>query len=207
MQVSLENIGKRFVRHWVFKDINQQLPSGSRSCILGRNGSGKSTLLKIISGHLSPTAGVVRYELDNAEVSREDIYHHVSYCAPYVSLPGDLTLRELLEFQSKLKPMDHSVEEIMAICKLDQHASKQIKNFSSGMQQRAKLAIALLSKSSLVILDEPTSNLDETGISWFQDMLSRTSDNKTVVIGSNHNAQETAGCEHLLDLGTGATSE
>lgn len=207
MEIKLDNIGKRYNRHWVFKDISCDFASGSRTSIVGANGSGKSTLVKILSGYLSPSAGQITFSINGIQLTRENIYKEVSVCAPYVNVPGDLTLIELLNFHHSLRPLDCTTDEFVEICQLSAHGDKQIRHFSSGMQQRVRLSLALLTKSSLVILDEPTSNLDKRGIAWFQELLNSHSQGKTVIIGSNHNPDETENSLVAVDLGAGAVSE
>jgi ABC-type multidrug transport system ATPase subunit len=207
LEIKLENIGKRYNRHWVFKDVSYDFSTGSRSSIVGANGSGKSTLVKIIGGYLSPSAGKISFYLDGKELIREDIFKEVSFCAPYVNVPGDLTLFELLNFHHSLRPLSCTTSEFVEICQLPAHGDKQIRHFSSGMQQRVRLSLALLTQSSLVILDEPSSNLDKRGIAWFQELLNSHSLGKTIIIGSNHNLNETENSPVAIDLGSGAVSE
>lgn len=207
MEIQLENIGKRFNRHWIFRGIEHQFSSGSITSIVGANGSGKSTLVKILSGFLTPTEGHVLFSHLNQEVKNEDLYKYVAYCAPYVKVPGDLTLEELLHFHNGLKPLSCSIDEFLDICQLGNHGKKQVKHFSSGMQQRVKLALALLSDVSLVVLDEPSSNLDRRGIQWLQRLMSSHIDGKTIIIGSNHNKDEIGDAPIAIDLGTGAVFE
>jgi len=207
LEIRLQNIGKRFNRHWTFRSLSHQFNSGSVSSIIGANGSGKSTLVKILSGFLTPTEGEVQFTHLGSTVSKEDLYSQVAYCAPYVKVPGDLTLLELLHFHNGLKPLACSTEEFLDICQLAAHSEKPIKHFSSGMQQRARLALAIMSDVPLIVLDEPSSNLDRKGIRWFQELMNTYSRQKTIIIGSNHNQDEIQDYPIAIDLGTGAISK
>src|SRR5688572_3710780 len=99
MKISLQNLGKRFNREWIFRHLNYQFISGRSYAITGPNGSGKSTLLQLISGASLVSEGSVSYE----EIKPEDIYRHVSISAPYLQLVEEMTLYELLNFHSGLK--------------------------------------------------------------------------------------------------------
>ena len=106
VEVNLKNIGRRFAIHWIFRKIDLQLKTNEHTVILGKNGSGKSTLLKIISGILSPSEGEVHYLVNNNKVDVDSIYKSLSLCTPYLSIPEEFTLDELLSFHQKLKPLN-----------------------------------------------------------------------------------------------------
>ncbi|MFT7427466.1 MAG: ABC-type multidrug transport system ATPase subunit [Algoriphagus sp.] len=78
-----------------------------------------------------------------------------------------------------------SKEEILEIIYLEAHADKMISQFSSGMKQRLKLGLALLSEVPIVLLDEPTSNLDRKGIEWYQDLIDKFGQNRILIVCSN----------------------
>ena len=91
MKIELSDIGKRFNRDWIFKNVRAEFVAGKMYALLGHNGSGKSTLLKVISGHLSPSEGKITWA-DQKNIDREDIFRHVSLCAPYLDLIEELDL-------------------------------------------------------------------------------------------------------------------
>lgn len=185
MKISLNNIGKRYQFHWIFRNINITIASGQVLAVKGPNGSGKSTLLKIVSGFLSPSEGNVKFELAGETIT--DYYQHVSYAAPYVDLLNQLTLTEIIRFHKKFKPFRNGIDEstILDLLSFSNIENKIIKDFSSGMQQRVKLALCILSQSEICILDEPTTNLDEEGFQWYKRLLKDFRGNSTVVIASN----------------------
>ncbi len=160
--ITLDNIGKRFGRDWIFRKINYQFISGKNYAVLGPNGSGKSTLLQLIACNQSPTEGAVRFSSNAANINADDIFRYISICAPYLQLIEEFTLSEQLRFHfSFKKSMDGMKEnEIIELLGFQQHARKQIRHFSSGMKQRVKIALTVLSDTAVILLDEPATNLD-----------------------------------------------
>lgn len=172
---------------WIFRNVNCTFENGSFA-ILGHNGSGKSTLLKVISGHLTPSKGKITFIDTNQKIISEDIiYKYISYAAPYIELVEEFTLDEQLQFHKNFKPFfpDLTLEGIKDILKLSNTQDKQIKFYSSGMKQRLKLVLACCSDTSVLLLDEPTTNLDKQGVSWYQHLVSQYSRDRLVIIASN----------------------
>lgn len=196
MEIVLENIGRRFNRDWIFRGVTQKLVSGQSYAILGPNGSGKSTLLQVISGSLTPSEGTLKYRNGNRNVDIEAIYDHISIAAPYLELLEEFTLNELIDFHFSFKKKlgDVSVVELSG---LERSKNKQIKYFSSGMKQRLKLVLAICSDVPVVILDEPTSNLDSEGVQWYLRILQDFMGDRVLMIGSNQE-QEYSFCDHNI---------
>ncbi|NNF36467.1 MAG: ABC transporter ATP-binding protein [Saprospiraceae bacterium] len=187
MEVSLENISKRFGYQWIIRDCNYQFPPGSITGISGMNGSGKSTLIKIISSHLSPTEGKVKYNTGDKRIGNSDIYKHLSMVGPYTGLIGEYNIEEQYGFHFKFKNKVRNLEfqEFREWLELDIHPAKRIMDYSSGMHQRLQLGIALQTDVPLLLLDEPTSFLDNQAKGWFYRNLESMSADKTIIIASN----------------------
>lgn len=187
MHINLNQIGKRFNREWVFRKIDLDIPSASRLAVLGANGSGKSTLLQLLSGALSATEGKITYQLKGNEIPVEEAFQYFSIAAPYLELVEEMTLLESVEFHFSFKKKYRisSTEEFISILGLEKAIHKEIRYFSSGMKQRLKLALAVLSDVHLILLDEPCSNLDQQGIAWYQQLLEKYIDSRTLVVCSN----------------------
>lgn len=190
MNITLNNISKRYKREWIFKSISLELKTGDHCVILGANGSGKSTLLKIISGAMLPSDGNISYYNNEAKspISSEKIHKHISIAAPYMELIEDYTLTEHIEFHFHFKKLLPNIKpsEIPDLIGLEHASDKQLKYFSSGMKQRVKLGLAILSDTSLLLLDEPCSNLDQKGIDWYKQLISKHTLNRTTLVCSNH---------------------
>ena len=202
MEITLENIGKRFNRDWIFKGISTQLKPNNHTVLLGSNGSGKSTLLQILSGYMEPSEGKLIFEKNNSEISGENVFRNVSVTSPAMKLYEELTLSEILAFHSKFKPLRNklTVEQLIEQTGLHRHRNKQLKYFSSGMLQRVKLAQAIFSESSLLLLDEPTSNLDRQGIDWYKNLIEENSKDRLIVVCSNRQRDEYDFCSNSIDI-------
>lgn len=195
MTIQLQNISKRFGFEWIFKQITYSFEPGKKYAIVGPNGSGKSTFLKVISGGLTPTSGKIDY--GKAE---ENAVRNIVFASPYISLIEDFTLEEMYQFHTSFKKMYHQdAKEFYAICELEKHKDKYIKNFSSGMRQRLKLAFAFLTKSEVILLDEPTSNFDNKAVDWYLSLKENFVQNRTLIIGSNQTF-EYEDCPNLLNI-------
>ncbi|MCF8244696.1 MAG: ABC transporter ATP-binding protein [Saprospiraceae bacterium] len=201
MQIKLEQVSKRYRYEWIFKGIDYQLVAGGRYAVIGPNGSGKSTLMKVLSGHLSPTKGKVEFVAESKKIAADDVYRQVSYAAPYIELIEEFTLVEALDFHQKFKPLLPGLrtEDVVDLLAFPKAKDKQVRHFSSGMKQRLKLALACCSASSLLLLDEPTTNLDAQGVDWYLALTERFLGQRTVVVASNV-AVDYGFCEEKIDI-------
>jgi len=200
MEITLENLSKKYHREWIFKNINTTLVSGGSYAITGPNGSGKSTLIQVLAGALLPTSGNINYR-NNEVISAEEIYQHISIASPYLELIEEFTLIEFLQFHFKFKAIKTGmeIENIIDKTYLEPARNKYIKNFSSGMKQRLKLALCFFTEAPILLFDEPTSNLDEQGITWYKEHIQSTIKEKIVVIASNQK-EEYAHCKTIIDI-------
>ncbi|GAA4783547.1 ABC transporter ATP-binding protein [Olivibacter ginsenosidimutans] len=199
LEIVLEDIGRRFNRDWIFRGINCRFVQGNSYAILGANGSGKSTLLQIILSSLSPSEGQINYLQEGRLLEIADFFSYVSLAAPYQELIEEFTLVELLEFHFSFKRIidDMDLKKLLSLLGLEQSAHKEIRYFSSGMKQRTKLAMACCAATPVVLLDEPTSNLDVKGIDWYHQLIQQFGANKLLIICSNQ-AHEYDFCQHQL---------
>lgn len=207
MNLQLQNLGKRFNRHWIFRKINFTFQSGNAYAITGANGSGKSTLLQIIAGAMQHSEGSCalvngQSTLVNTSLKPEDYYRHISIAAPYLELVEELTLKEFLAFHFQFKPIlpGHTITSIIEYVSLTDASDKQIRYYSSGMKQRVKLAQAIFSNTSVVLLDEPTTNLDVTGIALYLDLVQQFCKNRLLIVCSN-DENEISFCKERLHVG------
>ena len=186
MQVKLTSLGKRYNFEWIFRNLTYEFTADNTYAILGHNGSGKSTLLNTISGFLLPSEVQLTFSHQNHTVPVEEIYRYLSYAAPYLETVEEFTLTEVLKFHTKFKQLKGvTVPELIERMRLQKARNKFVKDFSSGMKQRLKLGLALYTEAPLLLLDEPTTNLDQEGIDWYLENLHQTKQNRIVIIGSN----------------------
>jgi ABC-type multidrug transport system ATPase subunit len=184
------------------EDINLKIAPHEFVSIVGHSGAGKSTLIKVLTGQLTPSEGKISYQGERGEIHVDDIYQEVSIAAPYIELIEEYTLNELIDFHFKFKEYLPGLDKtkLVEILKMEKSADKGLKFYSSGMKQRVKLALACCSQSSILFLDEPTSNMDVEGEKWYLDLLDKTSfDNRILIIGSNQE-KEYQMCDHHIRI-------
>ena len=187
MKISLTDAGKRFNRDWIFRHLTYEFSAGQSYAIIGPNGSGKSTLLQVLSGSMHINEGNIQYSMLNSQCSSEEMYKHVSICAPYLEVVEEMTLSEFLNFHSGFKPFLSPIttEKIISILGLENAVNKQIRNYSSGMKQRVKLAQSIFSDVPIVLLDEPCTNLDAAGIQLYHSLINDYCKNRLLIVSSN----------------------
>jgi ABC-type multidrug transport system ATPase subunit len=199
--LQVQKASKRFHREWIFKNLDLELSAGDVLAITGGNGSGKSTLLKCLSGAIPLTQGSIEYSEGTGKLAEESWFRSLAIATPYLELPEEFTLSEVLAFHFQFKrPLNQlSNPEILAILGLEKHQSKTISKFSSGMKQRVKLALAIFSEVPLLFLDEPTTNLDKQGVRWYLDLIQRYAQDRILVICSNE-PREYEFCEKKIAM-------
>jgi len=200
MEITLQNTGKRFNREWIFRHCSVNFSTTKKYAITGSNGSGKSTLLQVIAGALMFNEGTITVKQDQAIIENELFFKNISIAAPYLELIEEMTAKEFLQFHHSFKPLTTGYQEALQIVQLEKASNKQIRYFSSGMKQRLKLAQAFLSKAPVLLLDEPTTNLDADGIALYHSLIQNYTEEKLVIISSN-DKQEYAFCDEVIAIG------
>lgn len=203
MTIQLHNLTKRYNKQFIFAGVTYTFTSGQHYAITGTNGSGKSTLLLSIAGAVQATSGTITYTHNSSIINSDNVYKHLSLAAPYIELIQEYTLYELLQFHQNFKPLypGHTISTIANSVGLTSALHKPLINYSSGMHQRVKLALAFFSTSNMLLLDEPTANLDAEGTALYHSLLAQYHYNRTVIISSNIPA-EYATCNHVIDIAT-----
>lgn len=202
IKIDLSGIGKRFQLDWVFKDLSYSFEESKTYAITGPNGSGKSTFIKLILGIENASKGSICYYFNGKEIFIENLYRQLTFAAPYQELIEELTLSEAIELHKKLRGLIDEEQIISDIehIGLKPSLNKQIRFFSSGMKQRLKLLFAFHSPAALILLDEPTVNLDESGVTWYLEKIKSLHHKKTIIIGSN-DAREYEMADASLNIG------
>lgn len=201
--LKISNLHARIEGKDILKGLQLEVKPGEVHAIMGPNGSGKSTLLQVVAGALVPTKGQVEHRLAGRKVSQEDVYRLVSMAAPYLDLYDDLPLSAVIATHARFKPLRAgiSLAEVARAAYLEPHWEKPVSNFSSGMRQRLKLALAILSDTPLLLLDEPGTNLDAEGLGWFRGLLMANLHDRTLLVASNRQAEETFACTQSVEIG------
>ena len=186
--LTVENLGKRFGARKVFSKINFDLHTGDSIAIVGSNGSGKSTLLKVILSLLVPSKGKVEYKNEHTVLDDDNFRSYISFVSPYLNLYDHLTAEENLVFFSTVAGFHVTGKEINALLAkvgLEGRGMDYVMEYSSGMQQRLKYAVALLKKPDFLFLDEPTSNLDDDGKKIVCDIIEEYRKDTIILIATN----------------------
>jgi heme exporter protein A len=184
MKLTLENVGKDFENKRIFNKISFDLESGKSAAIIGPNGSGKTTLVRIVCGLIRPSRGKIVYSVNQKTIEIQDVYKHIGLVGPYLELYEELTAMENLLFFAKMKRVSHAREKILSLMDQLNLAGREddnVRTYSSGMRQRLKYVFALLSNPEILVLDEPTSNLDSDGIDRVYEIM-RIQKNKNILL-------------------------
>ena len=187
--IEVQQVSKTFWnglhRKTVLKDINLIVQPGEFVVLRGRNGSGKSTLLSLITGLLQPTRGEVLL----MERSPQDpvAKTHVGVVLQETSLPATLTVREVISLMRSYYPDAPSTDEILSKVDLVDKIDEPAKMISGGQKQRLYFALALAGNPDLLILDEPTRNLDPSGYQEFWQQIRLCRERGTTILMVTNN--------------------
>ena len=202
MQIQVSTASKRFNKEWIFSNLNFSFTTGQHYALIGNNGSGKSTLLQIIAGYIGLTKGSIHWTNTSGEdIDSAKIFQYTSIAAPYLELVEEFTALEQIAFHQQFKPLQTglSPNELLEKIGLSNATNKQIRNFSSGMKQRLKLALAIFDQAPILLLDEPCSNLDQEGIQTYHQLMQAYAMHKLIIVASN-DPQEYKFCSQELSL-------
>jgi|Deesub1362B_J571_1020462.scaffolds.fasta_scaffold03812_6 heme exporter protein A len=183
-----ENITQQFNRRTIFRNISFEIKSGESLVLIGPNGSGKTTLIRIICHLLRPTAGKVTYLNEGKRISFEELQPHLGLVGPYLQLYNNLTAFENYTFFSKIRGLPVDVERFRDLMKrlgLAGREMDELRTYSSGMLQRMKYVCALIHDPDVLILDEPTSNLDEEGVQIVYRIIEEQKRDKILILATN----------------------
>ena len=203
ISVELQGLAKTFNRRPIFSDVSATVESGRALAIAGANGSGKSTLLRLVCGLLRPSSGQVVITIDGQQVAPAAARNHLGLVAPDVSLYGELTALENMTFFARVRGL--TVDRAAFIALLDRlglggRGDDEARTYSSGMRHRLKYACALLHRPDILLLDEPSTNLDEDGIAVVRQIMAEQKQRGILIIASN-DPDEVALGDDILRLG------
>ncbi len=184
----VKNISKFFGRRLIFKDMTFEINNNGIIGISGDNGSGKSTLVKIIAGITSPSSGEILHQDQGKEIIPEKLHNYIGFVSPYLVLYEEFSAYENLSFFSNIRGIKLNIERadfLLEKLLLFKRKDDLVKTYSSGMKQRLKFIFALIHNPSLIILDEPTSNLDSGGKDTVYQLVENESKSNIIIIASN----------------------
>jgi heme exporter protein A len=181
-------LGHRFGRNRLFVDVTFDLVQPGSVVIAGPNGSGKSTFLKILTGLVQPTRGRARLLSSDRELSPAETRHRLGLVSPDLQLYGELTSLENLVFFARLRGLDprpRAWQDRLDTVGLGDFGSNRVATLSSGQRQRLKYLVATMHDPVLLLLDEPTANLDDAGREFVATIVERQRSRGLLVVATN----------------------
>lgn len=188
--IETRSLSKKYQTQYALKDVAVTIYKGDVYGLIGKNGAGKSTLLKIITRLTIPTKGsVILFE----SKSNTQWEHNLNRTGTVIEGPAaydTLSAKQNLEYYCRLRGIaNHKVviNETLKLVGLEETGNKKYKNFSLGMKQKLGIAIAILARPDLLILDEPLNGLDPIAITDFRKMVEKLNKQSgmTIVISSH----------------------
>ncbi len=199
MRLILNKLSRRFPGRDVFNDISLEIEKGVKLVITGPNGSGKTTLLNVISSSLAPTAGTVTFELDGKSYTGSEILPYIGLVSPDLYLYDELTANENLAFFAKLSGLSiRNFDGMLSRFDLESRGDDQVGSYSSGMKQRLKYVLAIMKEPPLLILDEPSANLDEAGKTLVDQVIGK---HDGITIIATNESDELKYADETIELG------
>lgn len=188
MAIKVENLGKNFGERKVISSLNLELRQGESVAITGPNGSGKTTLLKLLLALLRPSSGKVTYYDDDRVLSREELRHRISFVSPYLSLYDQLSAEENLQFFTAVRGGNitgKDIDSLLLKVGLVGRGMDLVSEYSTGMKQRLKYAVALSSKPDFLLIDEPSSGLDDSGKAMMTALIEEQRSGSIIILATN----------------------
>ncbi len=179
---------KVFNRRAVFDRLSFSLSQGQTLLVSGRNGSGKTTFVKLLCRVLTPSGGTISLHVNGSRVPEEAWHHEIGLVSPYLQLYEEFSARENLALSLALRgkrPDDARVDGLLTDIGLQARADDPVRTFSSGMKQRVKFAFALIHRPSVMMLDEPMTNLDTDGIAFVRHVMEEQRNHGALVVATN----------------------
>jgi len=185
--IRIEGFAKSYGEVEAVKPLNLEIMRGESFAFLGPNGGGKTTVLRALVGLHAPTSGRILIDGEDLAKSPDRVKKLVSYVPQRVTMPGQLTAREILDLFAHLRGVSSGrVDEVLAIFGLTDDAYRLTVEYSGGMLQRLGLAVAMLEEVAVLVLDEPALNLDPLGIARLHELLAELRAKGSTIVFSSH---------------------
>lgn len=182
----IDRVSKRYGGRLVLRDIVAEVRAGEVLLVTGPNGIGKSTLLRLLAGLQQPSAGSIAYELGGLAYDPIEARVALGFVGADVHLYRELTAREHIDFVVDVRGLSgDAAHGALDRVGLGDRQDQLVGTFSSGMQQRLRYALALLAGPVVLLLDEPTTNLDARGIALAERIIGEQRARGITVIATN----------------------
>jgi len=179
-------LNKQFGDICAINNLNITVGSGDIYGFLGPNGAGKTTTINVLLGLVSPTSGEARLFGQQIEDGSETVFERIGVLPAHTELYDRLSARRHLKFVIRVKNADDDPEALCERVGLADAIDRPAGNFSTGMAQRLKLAMALVGSPDLLLLDEPTSGIDPNAAREIREVIKTENERGTTVFFSSH---------------------
>ena len=202
------NLSKSFGPIQAVKDLSFEIREGEVVGLLGPNGAGKSTTIKMLTGYLTPTGGAVKVADLDAAQNIQAIRRRIGYMPQDIPLYEDMVVLDYLHFIAAIRRIPAAsrrdkIKEVAERCSIEKVITQSIGTLSSGYKQRVGLAQALIHNPDILILDEPTSDLDPNQIVEIRNLIKDIGREKTVIVSSHILSEVQATCGRVIIISEG----
>jgi ABC-2 type transport system ATP-binding protein len=206
--IRVTELRKSYQGKQVLGPIDFEVRRGETIGVLGRNGAGKTTMLRILAGDLRPTAGSVSIDDVDAVRAPEDARARIGYLPEVPPIYEDMRVGDFLDFAGRLRGVAPDVlparlREVERITQIDHKHDELIRTLSHGYRQRVGVAQAIIHEPALLILDEPTHDLDPLQIVEMRNLIRALKGKHTVIISSHILPEIHETCDRLLVIADG----
>ncbi len=206
--IKIDNVTKQYKSVFAVKSLNLNFKENLIYGLLGPNGCGKSTTMGLILGLVSPTQGKITVFDQDIKKHRSKILQKMNYISPFVDLPKKLTVEQNLRVFGNLYDVENineKIPELLETLKIQKLRTRLVGELSSGQKNRVMLAKALINDPKILLLDEPTANLDPDIADFVVNFLKDYSSRKnTTLIFASHNMVEVENiCNEIILMRSG----
>ena len=185
----------------LFKNTSFAITQGDLLLVTGPNGSGKTTMLRSIAGLVEPETGTISWNQQSILVNRQTYHEDISWISHNHGFKSSLSILENLEFEAHLYNYSfNKIDNILERLSLTVNKNIPFKFLSAGQKRRASLARLALNKSSLWLLDEPTSNLDAHAQDIFKEILNEHISNNGLCVLATHHPEVFEDSTSIIEL-------
>ena len=181
--LQIKNLSLKYGDHYIFRNLSFAVEKNDFLCIVGPNGSGKSTLLKCILGEIKPNQGEIKFENHSQRkvigYLPQNPHYNPSFPASVYEVVASGSLNQIGLFSKYPK---QKIEKALGTLRIADIARQQFSTLSGGQRQRVLLARALVASSNLLILDEPSNNLDYNSKQEFYRTLEKLNKSTTILM-------------------------
>ena len=202
--IEVRELTKRFGEQTALDRVSFEILPGESVAVWGPNGAGKTTALRAILG-VMPYEGTVRVGGADSWREGKQARAHIGFVPQEITFQADMEVAETLELYARLRRVDTArIDEVLALLGLEDEVEKKVRELSGGLRQRLALGVALLADPTVLLLDEPTANLDARARADFLDLLmSLKARGKTLVFSSHRPEEVLALADRVLHLEKG----